>query len=218
MTRKSFVGLAGAVVLAAVFANTLAAQGAAGSQAPAKAATPKAAPAKSAPAKANPDMKGDAAPMKEDAPKSQASTTMKGSNPPQAVPATTPTPQPTTGNSDTTQPPAGAVMSVHIPRKVMADGKPLAAGTYQLRVTDQSPSPVVGQTPAETRWVEFVQGGQVKGREVGTIKSTTEAKRIAKQGLPGAGSAKIQELYGNDYLRVWINKGGTNYLVHLPNS
>jgi hypothetical protein len=134
------------------------------------------------------------------------------------VPAKAPTQQPTTGASDTSAPAAGNVMSVTIPKKVMADGKALAAGTYQIRVTDQSPSPVVGQTPAETRWVEFVQGGQVKGREVGTIKSTTEAKRIAKQGLPGAGQAKVQTLFGNDYLRVWINKGGTNFLVHLPNS
>jgi hypothetical protein len=164
MSRKSFVGFAGALVVAAVLAQALvSAQGA-------------------------------------------------------VVPAKTPTQQPATGASDTTAPPAGAVMSVRIPKQVMADGKALPAGTYQLRVTDQSPSPVVGQTPAETRWVEFVQGGQVKGREVGTIKSTTEAKRIAKQGLPGVGQAKIQTLFGNDYLRVWINKGGTNYLVHLPNS
>jgi hypothetical protein len=29
--------------------------------------------------------------------------------------------------------------------------------------------------------------------------------------------AQIQTLVGNDYLRVWINKGGTNYLLHLTN-
>ena len=23
-------------------------------------------------------------------------------------------------------------------------------------------------------------------------------------------------LKGNDYLRVWINKGGNHYLIHLP--
>jgi hypothetical protein len=134
------------------------------------------------------------------------------------VPAKTPTQQPTTGNAVEAKPPAGTVMSVRIPKAVKADGKPLPAGTYTIRVTDSGPTPVPGQTAAEMRWVEFVQGGQVKGRELGTIKSETEAKRIAKQGLPGAGAAKVQTLYGNDYLRVWINKGGTNYLVHLPNS
>lgn len=164
MIRKTFVGLAGAVVLAAVFTQTL---------------------------------------------------TLDAQGP---VPAKTPTQQPTTGNAEEAKPAAGTVMSVTIPKKVMADGKVLAAGTYTLRVTDQGASAVVGQTAAETRWVEFVQGGQVKGRELGTIKSTAEAKRIAKQGLPGVGAAKVQTLYGNDYLRVWINKGGTNFLVHLPNS
>jgi len=134
------------------------------------------------------------------------------------VPAKTPTQQPTTGNAEEAKPPAGTVMSVRIPKTVMADGKALAAGTYTVRVTDSGPAAVPGETAAEMRWVEFVQGGQVKGREVGTIKSTTEAKRIAKQGFPAVGSAKVQTLYGNDYLRVWINKGGTNYLVHLPNS
>jgi hypothetical protein len=32
---------------------------------------------------------------------------------------------------------------------------------------------------------------------------------------PAAGTAKVQTLKGADYVRVWINKGGTNYLVHL---
>ena len=97
----------------------------------------------------------------------------------------------------------------------MADGKPLAAGTYTLKLTGQTGTPVVGQTPSEEQWVEFLQGGQVKGRELATVLTNPEAKTIAKQGLPAG--AKIQTLVGNDYLRVWINRGGTNYLVHLPN-
>ena len=75
-----------------------------------------------------------------------------------------------------------------------------------------------GQTPAETKWVEFVQGGAVKGREIATVLTAADAKQIAKQGLPAAGAAKIETLKGNDYLRVWINKGGTNYLIHLGNA
>ena len=97
----------------------------------------------------------------------------------------------------------------------MADGKPLAAGSYTLRLTAETGSPVVGQTQSEARWVEFVQGGQVKGRELATVLSNTEAKAIAKRGLPSG--SQIQTLAGNDYMRVWINKGGTNYLLHLTN-
>ena len=26
---------------------------------------------------------------------------------------------------------------------------------------------------------------------------------------------KVELLKGDDYLRVWINRGGTNYLIHL---
>ena len=27
---------------------------------------------------------------------------------------------------------------------------------------------------------------------------------------------RVEMLKGNDYLRVWINRGGTNYIIHLP--
>jgi hypothetical protein len=116
--------------------------------------------------------------------------------------------------------PAGGstIGSVHIPNAVMADGKPLTAGTYTLRLSNDPVTPVVGQTPDRARWVEFVQGGTVKGREVATVLSTADAKQIAKQGLPAPGTSKVQTLKGNEFLRVWVNKGGTNYLVHLKNS
>ena len=51
--------------------------------------------------------------------------------------------------------------SAHLAKAVMADGKSLAAGTYSLRVSDEKPAPVVGQTADESRWIEFVQGGTV---------------------------------------------------------
>ena len=107
--------------------------------------------------------------------------------------------------------------SVTIPRRVMADGKPLAAGTYQVRLTAQQASPAaVGITPAYERWVEFLQGGQVKGREVVSIVPSAEIKTVAQDAAPGAGASKVQMLVGNDYLRVWINRGGTHYLLYLP--
>src|SRR5262245_46030729 len=67
--------------------------------------------------------------------------------------------------------PAGemALGSVSVPKGVKADGKALGAGTYQVRLTGQPASPdAKGQTPTLERWVEFVQRGQVKGREVVT--------------------------------------------------
>ena len=35
-----------------------------------------------------------------------------------------------------------ALGTVHLAKKVMADGKPLAAGTYQVRLTSDEPKPV----------------------------------------------------------------------------
>jgi hypothetical protein len=108
-----------------------------------------------------------------------------------------------------------ALGSVTVNRKVMANGQPLAPGTYTLRLLPEEPSKVVGQTPAESRWVEFVHGGKVVGKEVATVLSGPEAKTVAKGKSPAAGSAKAELLKGDDYLRIWINQGGKQYLVHL---
>ncbi|HXT71956.1 MAG TPA: hypothetical protein VN700_19535 [Vicinamibacterales bacterium] len=105
--------------------------------------------------------------------------------------------------------------SVNVSRKVVANGQPLAAGTYTLRLLPEDLSKVVGQTPAESRWVEFVRGGKVAGKEVATVLTGPEAKTVAKGGTPASGSSKTELLKGNDYLRIWVNQGGTQYLVHL---
>jgi hypothetical protein len=117
--------------------------------------------------------------------------------------------------------PAGDLMlgSVRLPKGVTADGKPLPAGTYQVRLTAQEATPpAVGTTEKLERWVEFVQGGSVKGREVATIVPQAEAKLVAKDPPPPAGGSKVQTLKGNDYVRLWFNKAGNHYLVYLPTS
>ena len=107
--------------------------------------------------------------------------------------------------------------SVRLPRAVTADGKPLAAGTYQVRLTAQASKPdAVGQTEELERWVEFMRGKEVAGREVVTIVPQAEIKMVVKDAPPPSGGSKVQVLRGNDYLRVWINRAGTHYLVHFP--
>ena len=39
---------------------------------------------------------------------------------------------------------------------------------------------------------------------------------VVKDTPPASGSSKVQVLRGNDYLRVWINRGGNHYLMHFP--
>jgi hypothetical protein len=112
--------------------------------------------------------------------------------------------------------------TVTIPRAVTADGKPLPGGRYTVRLTAQSAQPTVpGQLPDLNRWVEFVQGGQVRGREVVSIIPADEVQ----QTVPGpdleAGRAprttnKVEALKGGDYLRIWIARQGVQYLIHLP--
>jgi hypothetical protein len=108
-----------------------------------------------------------------------------------------------------------ALGTVHIPRKVMANGQPLAAGTYALRLTNETVPPVVGEEPGSERWVEFVQRGQVKGRELATVMSKDAVKEVAKEKPPAPGKIRVDLLKGGDYLRVWINHAGTSYLIHL---
>jgi hypothetical protein len=108
--------------------------------------------------------------------------------------------------------------SVHLAKATTADGKPLPAGTYQVRLTAQEAKPDArGASENIERWVEFVQRGAVKGREVVSIVPQNEVKNVVKDTPPAAGGApKVQLLKGNDYMRVWFNKGGNHYLIYFP--
>ncbi|MCM3880810.1 MAG: hypothetical protein ND807_11945 [Vicinamibacterales bacterium] len=109
-----------------------------------------------------------------------------------------------------------ALGAVRIPRAAKPDGKPLPAGTYQIRVTMQEAQPSApGQTPSYERWAEFVQGGQVKGREVVSVVPQSDIAQVAKMKPPTSGSCRAELLKGDDYYRVWCNRAGTHYLVHL---
>jgi hypothetical protein len=109
--------------------------------------------------------------------------------------------------------------TVNIPKGVKADGKPLPAGTYQVRLTPDTASPnAKGQTASLERWAEFVKGGKVVAREVVTIIPQADVAKVQKDTPPRPNSSKVETLKGGDYVRVWINRGGNHYLVHLPNA
>ena len=111
---------------------------------------------------------------------------------------------------------APADTAVRLPRAVLADGQPLGAGAYAVRLSDAPVTPVVGQAPDGAHWVEFVQAGQVKGREIATVVTAADLKAAgAVSRPPSAGAARVDLLKGGDYLRVWINRAGTQYLIHL---
>lgn len=106
--------------------------------------------------------------------------------------------------------------AVSIPRGVMADGEMLSPGEYQVRLTARSATPdTVGALTVLERWVEFRQGDDVRGREVVSIVPTDEISDVAKSATPGSGSSRVELLKEEEYMRVWINQGGTHYLIHL---
>ncbi|MDE3154058.1 MAG: hypothetical protein KGN76_03105 [Acidobacteriota bacterium] len=105
--------------------------------------------------------------------------------------------------------------TVRIAHAVTANGEPLAAGTYVLTLDGEGPA-VEGETSVE-RWVEFHQRGQVKGKELASVIPDDKIGQIAKDpNKPKPGHARVEVLKGGEYLRIWVNKGGNNYLVHLP--
>jgi hypothetical protein len=108
--------------------------------------------------------------------------------------------------------------SVTLKTAVMADGQRLPAGTYQVRLTGDTPKPGVGQSPDSERYVEFVRGGKVVGRELATLVPQAEIAQVVNPNSPrpATGGTRVELLKGDDYVRVWINRSGMNYFVHLP--
>ena len=108
--------------------------------------------------------------------------------------------------------------TVRFAKATTADGKPLPAGVYQVKLTAQEAKPdAKGASENIERWVEFSQKGTVKGREVVSIVPQNEVKNVVKDAPPPSnGAPKVQLLKGNDYLRVWFNKGGNHYLIYFP--
>lgn len=111
---------------------------------------------------------------------------------------------------------AVALGTVRIPRTVKVGGESLTAGSYQVRVTETPAQPQApGQTPQYERWAEFLRGGKVVAREVVTIVPAADMKQVAEMTPPPSGGSRTDVLKGNEYLRLWINRGGNHYLVHF---
>ena len=130
---------------------------------------------------------------------------------------TAPLQQPTT--EGTPSAPAGdlALGAVLITHRVKANGETLAPGTYQIRLTGDLAKPDAnGQTPQLERWVEFRQGNQVRAKEVVSIVPASDISKVQKDSPPRPGSYKVEMLKDNEYVRVWINRGGNHYLIYLP--
>lgn len=111
---------------------------------------------------------------------------------------------------------SGALLAtVSIPQTVLADGQPLPAGQYQVRFTGEWFQPLTDGGQQGMQWVEFVANGRVAGREMALVIPAREIGAISAW-HPAAGATRVDMLRSGDFLRVWANRGGTNYLIHLP--
>ena len=97
---------------------------------------------------------------------------------------------------------------ITIPSAVLADGEELSAGMYLLRLADDGPD-------ASGRWVEFESGDSVAGRGLAIVISDDEMSEVSESGML-RNEARVEVLKEADYVRVWLNRDGVNYLVHLP--
>jgi hypothetical protein len=93
----------------------------------------------------------------------------------------------------------------------------LDAGTYQVRLVRSAPlKSGAGQSPAASEpIVEFIRAGRVVAREVATVIPNEEMATVPNNLNPPVNGIQVQTLRGNEYVHVWINRAGQNYLIRL---
>ena len=102
---------------------------------------------------------------------------------------------------------------VTIPSTVLADGQELSAGTYRLSLAADGPT--TNTAAPRGRWVEFLDGETVAGRGLAVVIPDGDIGEVSESGTL-RNEARVVVLKEGDYVRVWLNRAGTNYLVHLP--
>lgn len=112
---------------------------------------------------------------------------------------------------------AGAILgTVRLPTAVLAGGETLAAGTYRMRLTGDQAKPAPGQTGRLERYVEYLQGTNVRARALAVIVPSDVIAQVADDRPPARGRHRIDRLKEDDYLRIWFNHGGDHVLLHHP--
>jgi hypothetical protein len=111
---------------------------------------------------------------------------------------------------------AGVLTAVHITRSVVVNGKPLPAGMYELRLTNERPTPLPGQSPDAERWVEFVANGSVVARETAEVLRDDDLPAEGASSVPTREGTRIDLLRGGEFLRISVKRGAERYLVYLP--
>jgi hypothetical protein len=104
--------------------------------------------------------------------------------------------------------------TVRITQPVLADGKPLPAGTYDIRLA--RPGPSSAGTSEAQRAVEFVSGGQVVATDIAEVLPNDEATPVGTSSEAPRAAARVEMLKGGEFLRVSVRRPDGRYLIHLP--
>ena len=111
---------------------------------------------------------------------------------------------------------ANVLATVRITTTVLANGAPLPPGTYDVRLTQERPTPAVGQSWEARQWVEFVAKGTVVGREIAEVLRDNELPPVGASSLRVPDGTRVEMLKGGEFLRVSVKRDGVRYLVYLP--
>ena len=57
---------------------------------------------------------------------------------------------------------------------------------------------------------------RVAGRELASVVSDADIRSVAKGASIAAAETRVEMLKDGQYWRVWLRKGGSHYLIHLP--
>jgi hypothetical protein len=109
-----------------------------------------------------------------------------------------------------------ALATVHIIQSVKANGYPLAAGVYELRLTNEHSTPLPGQSSDAERWVEFVASGSVVAREAAVVLRDDDLPSEGASSVPARNGTRVELLKGGEFLRISVRRGGERYLIYLP--
>ena len=106
--------------------------------------------------------------------------------------------------------------TVTITRTVMADGKPLPPGKYDIWITEERPTTGAGAPSEGQRIVEFAQNEKVVAREIAEVFPRARREAVGTSGSAGKSTAQAQLLRGGEFVRVSVNDPEGRFLIHLP--
>jgi hypothetical protein len=105
---------------------------------------------------------------------------------------------------------------VRIPTAVLANGAPLPPGTYEVRLTEQRPTPSPGQSLEARQWVEFVANGKVVAREIAEVLHDDDLPAVGASSVRVPSGTRVEMLKSDNLLRVSVKRDRERYLVYLP--